>query len=92
MDKLYLNDSKYDRTEVTQLRFVKQGFEIFVFFFYQFVLFLICYPFFFIFHREGSVIVSFEVYFKTTVTEDEGLGKLRESVDNNGKLGNLMMI
>ena len=35
------------------------------------------------------MIVSFEVYFKITVTEDEGLGKLRESVDNNGKLGNL---
>ena len=32
MDKLYLNDAKYDRTEVTQLRLVKQGLEIFVFF------------------------------------------------------------
>ena len=86
MDKLYQNDAKYDRTEVTELRFVKQGFEIF--FFNEFVLFLISYPFFFIFRREGSVIVSFEVYFNTTVTENEGLAKLRDAVDNNGKLGN----
>ena len=31
MDKLYQNDAKYDRTEVTELRFVKQGFEFFFF-------------------------------------------------------------
>ena len=50
------------------------------------MLFLISYPFF-IFRREGSVIVSFEVYFNTSVTENEGLAKLRDAVDNNG-LGN----
>ena len=50
MDKLYQNDAKYDRTEVTELRFVKQGFEIF-FFFNEFVLFLISYPFFYFSQR-----------------------------------------
>ena len=41
------------------------------------------------FHRNGtSVIVCCVVYFKTTVTENEGLAKLRDAVDNNKKLGN----
>ena len=34
------------------------------------------------------MIVSFVVYFKTPVTENEGLAKLREAVDINRKLGN----
>ena len=34
------------------------------------------------------MIVSFVVYFKTTVTENEGLAKLRDVVNNNKKLGN----
>ena len=34
------------------------------------------------------MIVSFLVYFKTPVTANEGLAKLRESVDNNRKFGN----
>ena len=35
------------------------------------------------------MIVSFVVYFKTPVTANEGLGKLRDAVDNNNKrLGN----
>ena len=40
------------------------------------------------FHNDGTVIVSFVVYFKTPVTANEGLSKLRDSVDNNRKLGN----
>ena len=40
------------------------------------------------FHNDGSVIVSFVVYFKTPVTANEGLSKLRDAVDNNRKLGN----
>ena len=40
------------------------------------------------FHGDGSVIVSFVVYFKTPVTANEGLSKLRDTVDNNRKLGN----
>ena len=35
-----------------------------------------------------AVIVSFVVYFKTPVTENGGLAKLREAVDINRKLGN----
>ena len=34
------------------------------------------------------MIVSFVVYFKTPVTENEGLAKLRDAVDSNKKLGN----
>ena len=34
------------------------------------------------------MIVSFLVYFKTPVTANEGLVKLREAVDNNRKFGN----
>ena len=34
------------------------------------------------------MIVSFVVYFKTPVTENEVLAKLREAVDINRKLGN----
>lgn len=34
------------------------------------------------------MIVSFVVYFKTTVAENEGLAKLKDAVDNNKKLGN----
>lgn len=34
------------------------------------------------------MIVSFLVYFKTPVTANEGLSKLREAVDNNRKFGN----
>ena len=34
------------------------------------------------------MIVSFGVLFKTPVTANEGLAKLRESVDNNKRLGN----
>ena len=34
------------------------------------------------------MIVSFVVLFKTPVTENEGLAKLREAVDNNKRLGN----
>ena len=34
------------------------------------------------------MIVSFVVYFKTPVTANEGLAKLRETVDNNRRLGN----
>ena len=40
------------------------------------------------FHSDGSVIVSFVVYFKTPVTANEGLSKLRGAVENNRKLGN----
>ena len=41
------------------------------------------------FHSDGSVIVSFVVYFKTPVTANEGLSKLRGAVENNRKLGNV---
>ena len=34
------------------------------------------------------MIVSFVVYFKTPVTANEGLSKLRDAVDNNKRLGN----
>ena len=34
------------------------------------------------------MIVSFEVLFKTPVTANEGLAKLRDAVDNNKRLGN----
>ena len=34
------------------------------------------------------MIVSFEVLFKTPVTADEGLAKLRDAVNNNKRLGN----
>ena len=34
------------------------------------------------------MIVSFVVYFKTSVTVNEGLAKLRDAVDNNKRLGN----
>ena len=34
------------------------------------------------------MIVSFVVLFKTPVTANEGLAKLREAVDNNKRLGN----
>ena len=34
------------------------------------------------------MIVSFEVLFKTPVTANEGLAKLRDTVDNNKRLGN----
>ena len=86
MDNLYENDANYDRTEVTKLRFVKHWLEI-------------CFfpngtsadshflSSFFIFHSEGSVIVSFVVYFKTPVAANEGLAKLRDAVDNNKRLG-----
>ena len=50
---------------------------------------LISYPFFYIFHSKGSVIVSFEVLFKTPVTANEGLAKLKDAVNNNKRLGNL---
>ena len=40
------------------------------------------------FHSDGSVIVSFVVYFKTPVTANEGLSKLRGAVENKRKLGN----
>lgn len=40
------------------------------------------------FHSDGSVIVSFVVYFKAPVTANEGLSKLRGAVENNRKLGN----
>ena len=33
------------------------------------------------------MIVSFEVLFKTPVTENEGLAKLRDAVNNNKRLG-----
>ena len=49
---------------------------------------LICYPFFYIFHSKGSVIVSFEVLFKTPVTANDGVAKLRDAVNNNERLGN----
>ena len=49
---------------------------------------LISYPFFYIFHSKGSVIVSFVVLFKTPVTANEGLAKLRDAVNNNKRLGN----
>ena len=87
MDKLYDDDAKYDGTEVTKLRFVKHWLDpgpvnpltrdL-----------LISYPFFYIFHSKGSVIVSFEVLFKTPVTANEGLAKLRDAVNNNKRLGN----
>ena len=35
------------------------------------------------------MIVSFEVLFKTPVTANEGLAKLRDAVNNNKRLGNL---
>ena len=34
------------------------------------------------------MIVSFMVYFKTPVTANDGLVKLRDAVDNNKRLGN----
>ena len=34
------------------------------------------------------MIVSFEVLFKTPVTANEGLAKLRDAVNNNERLGN----
>ena len=34
------------------------------------------------------MIVSFVVYFKTPVTANEGLAKLRDAVDNKKRLGN----
>ena len=40
------------------------------------------------FHSDGSVIVSFVVYFKTPVTANEGLSTLRGAVENNRTLGN----
>ena len=40
------------------------------------------------FHSDGSVIVSFVVYFKAPVTANEGLSKLRGAVEKNRKLGN----
>ena len=40
------------------------------------------------FHSDGSVIVSFVVYFKTPVTTNKGLSKLRDAVDNDRKFGN----
>ena len=82
MDKLYHDDAKYDRTEVTKLRFVKHCLSPLT------LDLLICYPFFYIFHSKGSVIVSFEVLFKTPVTANEGLAKLRDAVNNNERLGN----
>ena len=39
-------------------------------------------------HSDGSVIVSFVVYFKTPVSANEGLSKQRGAVENNRKLGN----
>ena len=39
-------------------------------------------------HSDGSVTVSFVVYFKNPVTANEGLSKLRGAVENNRKLGN----
>ena len=39
-------------------------------------------------HSDGSVIVSFVVYFKTPVSADKGLSELRGAVENNRKLGN----
>ena len=33
-------------------------------------------------------MISFVLYFKTPVTSDEGLAKLRDVVDNNKMLGN----
>ena len=35
------------------------------------------------------MIVSFEVLFKTPVTANEGLAKLKDAVNNNKRLGNL---
>ena len=87
MDKLYDDDAKYDGTEVTKLRFVKHWLEPWSF--YPLTRDLpISYPFFYIFHSKGSVIVSFEVLFKFPVTANEGLAKLRDAVDNNKRLGN----
>ena len=40
------------------------------------------------FHSDGSVIFSFVVYFKTPVTANEGLSKLRGALENSRKLGN----
>ena len=49
---------------------------------------LLSYPFSLFFRESnGSVIVSFEMCFKTPLTESEGLAKLRDAVDNR-KLGN----
>ena len=84
MDNVYANDANYDRTEVTKLRFVKHWLEI-CFFPSTDSHFLSSS---FIFHSEGSVIVSFVVYFKTPVTVNEELAKLRDVVDNNKMLGN----
>ena len=84
MDNFYANDANYDRTEVTKLRFVKHWLEI-CFFPSTDSHFLSSS---FIFHSEGSVIVSFVVYFKTPVTVNEELAKLRDVVDNKKMLGN----
>ena len=35
------------------------------------------------------MIVSFEVLFKTPVTANEGLAKLKDAVNNNKRIGNL---
>ena len=87
MDKLYDDDAKYDGTEVTKLRFLKHWLDPGPFNPLTRDL-LISYPFFYIFHSKGSVIVSFEVLFKTPVTANEGLAKLRDAVNNNKRLGN----
>ena len=87
MDKLYDDDAKYDGTEVTKLRFVKHWLEPWSFNPLTREL-LISYPFFYIFHSKGSVIVSFVVLFKTPLTANEGLAKLRDAVDNDKRLGN----
>ena len=87
MDKLYDDDAKYDGTEVTKLRFLKHWLDPGPFNPLTRDL-LISYPFFYIFHSKGSVIVSFLVLFKTPVTANKGLAKLRDAVDNNKRLGN----
>ena len=50
---------------------------------------MLSYPFSLFFSKDiVGVNVSFEVCFKTPLTANEGLAKLRDAVDNNKKLGN----